>query len=458
MATIENRGNNKYRIIISNGYNKDGTQIRKRKSITLPEGLTPRQAEKELQRQAILFEEEVKRGTYLDGEKITFAELADMWMEKYASKELTPGTLKNHRMRLQERIIPAIGHLKISKIQPHHLSDFYDNLSEEGIVLNKYYLPKKIVIDTLIDERIKALDVGVNPRTFNRLKNGERTSKKTADVICKYLNIEFKQAFIIENTNDKLSGKTIHHHHSLKSSILTYAVEENILLNNPARRVKTPKYKKTKVKYYNDEDIAKMFVALEDEPLKYKACIYLAIDTGLRLSEAAGLFWSDIDFDKNLLTINKQRQYVSGIGIFDGTTKTESGIRKVTISPSVIQILKKLKSKQSADRFKIGSAWIQSNRVFVHEDGKPMFPSRSSEWFSIFLEKYDLPKITFHQLRHTNASIMIAEGVDLVTLAGRLGHSDKNTTLRTYAHIIEDAEERAANKMEDFYKRINGSN
>ena len=93
--------------------------------------------------------------------------------------------------------------------------------------------------------------------------------------------------------------------------------------------------------------------------------------------------------------------------------------------------------------------------VFLHEDGSAIAPHRPYIWFTNFLKRHNLPKITFHQLRHTNASLLIASGEDIATVSSRLGHSDKNITLNTYTHLIKSKEAQVANKMDEFYERLN---
>ena len=99
----------------------------------------------------------------------------------------------------------------------------------------------------------------------------------------------------------------------------------------------------------------------------------------------------------------------------------------------------------------MGVSWKSDNYVFTHEDGKEIHPNRPYRLFVDFLKRHNLPKITFHQLRHTNASLLISAGTDIVTLSGRFGHGDKNVTLNTYSHIIKSREALAANRMDEFY-------
>ena len=225
----------------------------------------------------------------------------------------------------------------------------------------------------------------------------------------------------------------------------------NIITSNPACRVDLGKLSKSKPDYYDDEQVVALFTALEDEPFHYKTMVYFTIDTGMRSSEVTGTRWSNINLDTGVVTVNRQRQYVSGYGIFEADPKSDSGFRTITLSETVKQMLAEYKAHQRENMTKFGTAWVHNDFVFVHEDGTPLHPQRPYRWFTDFLERHKLPKITYHQLRHTNASLLISAGVDIVTLSGRLGHFDKSFTLNTYIHMIKSKETQAANKMELFY-------
>lgn len=125
MAFYEQVSKYTYRLTVCQGYNSEGKKLRKRKTIKLDETLTQKQAEKELNRQIVLFEQEVQNGVYLDGEKITFEEFTQRWFKDYAELNLTPTTLVAYKQKLNDRILPAIGHIKISKLQPTHLLSNY---------------------------------------------------------------------------------------------------------------------------------------------------------------------------------------------------------------------------------------------------------------------------------------------------------------------------------------------
>lgn len=459
MAYYQKRGENTYRLVASTGYDDKGKNRRKTRNITLRKGMTEKQIEDELNRLTTLFQEEVNNGLYLDGEKITFSEFANKWLKEFAEKNLAVYTLKYYEIWLEQRINPAIGHIKMAKLQPNHLMEFYNNLREEGIRFDTKYRPKKVLIEKIENSSSYSLEksTGVSLKTCQRIKRGETVTPAVAEKLCDALKLNKKKMFVSVDADKKLSDKSVRNIFGVVSSILGKAVKWNVIKDNPAERVDLGKKHKYKPDYYDDEQITEMFTMLESEPLYHKAMIYFAVDSGAREGEIAGLMWSDINFDNQTVTITRQRQYVDKeIGIIEKPPKTDSGLRPITLSDTVAALMKQYKEQQSADKMMFGDAWKNDNEyVFVHRDGTVIHPQFPYRMFTAFLLKHKLPKITFHQLRHTNASLLIAAGVDVVTLSGRLGHSDKNITLNTYSHIIKSKEVEAANKMELFYKRKN---
>ena len=408
MAFYEQVSEYTYRITVCQGYDSKGKKLRKRKTIKLDENLTPKQAEKELNRQKILFEQEVLSGTYLDGEKITFEEFTQRWRKEYAELNLTPGTLVSYNTKLEKRILPAIGHIKLAKLQPTHLIQFYQNLNEENIRLDGKYYPKAKLQEFLKPYSASKIEkmTGITFKTCQRLKAGQCTDYKTACKLSEAFDFDLKKMFEYEE-GKKLSDKTIRCHIGVIHSILSTAVKWNIIKDNPAKRIDIKKAKKPKAKYYDDEQLSYMLNALKNEPLMYTAMIYLSIDIGLRKGELTGLTWEDINFEKSQVNINKQRHYVMGYGTFECAPKTEAGTRTVTASKTVMNLLRQYRNFQLEQRLKLGTAWKNDPYVFLNEEGAAISPNLPYKWFVRFLERHNLPKITFHQLRHLNIAIFI---------------------------------------------------
>ena len=161
-----------------------------------------------------------------------------------------------------------------------------------------------------------------------------------------------------------------------------------------------------------------------------------------------GISVSDIDFDNGFVHITKASQYTSEKGIFVKNPKTQSSIREVGIPDIVINMLKKYRTWYEAEKEKCGNLWINSNRLFVTWNGSPMHPDTVTDWFRSFIEKNNLPKITFHGLRHTNATLLISKNVDVAVVASRLGHAQITTTLNFYVHPVQSHNKEAGKVLE----------
>ena len=450
MASTKKRGNS-YTIIVSCGYDINGKKITKSMIWKPTSKMTEKQIEKEVARQATLFEEKCKTGQSLKG-NIKFADFSELWFKDYAEKQLKFQTLYRYK-DIIKRVNSAIGHISLEKIQPHHLITFYGNLAEDGIRMDNKY---KCIIDfneLLQKEKLTKVALanlaGVSVRTLYAIAQGENITEKSATKISSTLKISQNKIFELANTTTKLSSKTILEHHRLISSILNTAVQWQIILSNPCERVKPPKTQKTKPRYLDDKQAIELLTLLENEKLKYQVAIKLLLYTGFRRGELCGLEWDDIDFEKKVIHSNRESLYRPGKGIYDEDGKTDESLRPLKVADFIIDMLSDYKIHQLEQRLKMGDKWISSNRLFTKENGKAIFPDTISAWFRKFIKKTELPYISIHSLRHTNATLMIANGIPLTTVASRLGHANTITTSKVYVHAIRSADEAAAEILQD---------
>lgn len=455
MATIQKRGNS-YKITVSCGYDTRNKQIRKTMTWTPPANMTPRQEQKELERQTVLFEEQCANGLYLNG-NIKFADFSQHWLEDYAEKQLKAKTIERYKSLL-ERINVAIGHIRLDRLQPKHLIQFYDNLSENGIRNDNTYILTEDINKIIKDRKITKVKLseltGISQTTIRTACRGIAVSEKTAASIATALDIPLKSLFKPSNdTPHTLSDKTVLHHHRLISSILTTAVQWQVILSNPCDRVKPPKVERKEARYLDDEQTAELFDCLQSEPLKYKTMVTVLIYTGMRRGELCGLKWSDIDFKNKIINIQRATLYLPNKGIFEDTTKNNSSQRVIKVSDVVISALKAYKKQQDIDRFGIGDKWVDTGYIFTTWNGKPIHPDTLTGWFHDFIKRNNLPDVCIHSLRHTNATLLIANGVNLTTVAKRLGHANTNTTTKIYAHAIKTADEIAADTLQDILNK-----
>ena len=475
MASIENRGGNSYRLTVSCGYDNKNKQIRKTKTIDLS-NIPVKKQQAEAEKQFILFKEEVEGGQYLDSGKISFETFINKWLNDYAEPELAPKTTHRYKELLNSRIIPALGHIKLNKLQPTHLTEFYNNLRENGIRLDKKYTPKEDFIEIISKLQLTLHDIliksNVTKRTIENIKFHRNVN---SDIAYKISDSIGKNIFFLFDEDCKSSGlseRTILHHHRLISTILTCAVQWGFILNNPASRVKSPKVGKKEARHFEEDQMVHIFLLLEDVPIKYKAMIYLSFYSGMRLGELTGLDWTDIDLDNKSLRIKQSSQYLPGEGIFTKDTKNFSSHRVISLASAVITVLREYKLWQNAEKAASGDLWDKEcTRLFTTRTGSPIFPSTPSKWFTKFIrnnntkimnddsikeedkEKYLINEVNFHGLRHTNASLLIAEGTDVVTVSKRLGHSKTSTTTDIYAHSEKKTDIEASNKLENLFNK-----
>ena len=382
MPTIQKRGDT-YRIRVSAGYDAKGRQIMKSTTWKPAPGMTPKQIQKELDRQAVLFEEKVKSGRCLDG-NIRFQDFAERWFEDYAKEHLRIRTYGEY-VRMKERTYQAIGHIRLDKLQPHHLLEFYKQLGEPG----------------------------VNQRT-----------------------------------GGGLAPKTILHYHTFISSILDRAVKWGMLEDNPCRRVDPPKAARHEIDCMNDEEALQFLDCLERESPENKALYTLLLYTGMRRGEALGLEWEDVDFQTGVISIKRTSQYTGALGTFTDETKTEQSKRSLRVPMNVIDVLNAHRVAQNELRLKLGDRWQGSRRIFTNADGSDMSANIPLHRLKSILKKNGLREVSLHSLRHTNATLLIQQGISIRAVSGRLGHSQTSTTMNIYAHQIQSADAAAADALD----------
>ena len=455
MATVEKR-NNAYRIVVSAGYDITGKQIKRRMTWVPTPGMTDKQIAKELERQKVMFEEKVRSGQVL-ASSTRFSAFADYWMKEYAEKNLRPSTISRYKDML-ERINAAIGNIRLDRLQPNHLMQFYNALSEGGIRRDIPYKSRVDMPALLKQRNLSRQELseqsGVSIKTVYGAVLGKNIAAKSAVKLSETLGMKLDKVFEVCSTSDKLSGKTILHHHRLISSILEKAVKWQVIFSNPCSRVEVPKVDTKEAEYLDEVQAQELIRCLQSEPLKYRAMVIVLLYTGMRRGELCGLEWSSIDFKNSLIDINKSSLYLPEHGIFDDETKTAASKRVMKIPSEAVTVLQQLRREQIAERLKLGDKWIDTNKVFTRWNGEPIHPDSVTGWFARFIKRNNLPPIHLHSLRHTNATLLIASGADLRTVSKRLGHSNMTTTGKIYAHAIQSADERAAEMLGDILNPI----
>jgi integrase len=434
MASIKQRGNSFF-ITISNGYDIYGTKIRETATFVPDPSMTPKQQEKALEKFVFEFEEKVKNGKYLDGEKISFKEFSEKWMNEYSKKALEMTTYNSYQQYLDQKIFPAIGHLKMARIQPVQLNSFYNNLQEDGVrkdgkpgCYSQSTIKKcHAIISSIFSTAVQWQVVEANPCERISPKKKKDKSKREAVKDVKHFTLEQSQIFLSIINDD---FKIIHKAHD--------------------------RIDDTGKKYHVND-----YIETHSIPTQLRVFFNLAIFSGLRRGELIALEWSDIDFNNNVISVTKSTAY-SGKETITKVPKNESSVREINIPGSVMDMLKKYRNEQKELRLSLGDQWQGENYIFIQWNGKQMNLCTPYQCFKEVIKRYNftienvsekLPDIPLHGLRHTSATLLISENIDVNTVSARLGHAQTSTTLNIYSHALKKKDEKASDTLENLFKK-----
>lgn len=384
-GSVENRGNNRWRLTYPMGLNDNGKQIRVRKTVSAK---NKTQAKKMLAE----FISKVELENYNPSKNLRFNQLVAQWKDKYLTEECSPKTQEIYNSILDSHILPYFGKKHIDDIDPLFILQYLKNLTDA--------------------------------------KSRQSESRGTGG----------------------LSAGTRQQHYFVLRSIFKHAVDWKLLDKNPMQSIRKPVIKRDPREPYNEKDIRTLFQSLKGEHFDKFVMIKFTLFTGMRRGEVSGTQWKDIDLDKGILNVQHALYYTKDKGYYLDDTKNESSKRVIQLPPSLVEDLKKLKNIQDKVRPPKEQQWKDGKYDFVFITGdefKPYFPNYLSHWFRRFLKRKNLKHISFHDLRHTLATLLINQGVHAKVISNILGHSNISTTMNIYGYVFKEAEQNVANKIDE---------
>ncbi|EHI99237.1 integrase family protein [Clostridium sp. DL-VIII] len=275
---------------------------------------------------------------------------------------------------------------------------------------------------------------------------------KEKKILLKDLQPKHIQIYYQHELNDnKISANTVIHYHANIRKALQYAVKIDLIASNPADKVERPKKQKFVGGFYDGEEINRLFEVVRNS--KIELAVMLAAFYGLRRSEIVGLKWDAIDFNNKSITIKHTVTEVSVEGkvviIEKDRTKNKASHRTLPLVPQFEDLLLKIKEQQYINREICKSSYCNEylKYIYVDEIGQRIKPGYITQHFQIVLAKNNLRKIRFHDLRHSCASLLLANGVGMKEIQEWLGHSDFSTTANIYAHLDYSTKIASANVM-----------
>ena len=389
--SYQKRGNS-YLITVSLGYDYYGKQIRKTMTYRPPKDLLQKDIKRELARIESEFYEDCMNGDYSVDRNIKLGKFCDEYLE-IKKDSLSPRCYHDYSRMIEKTIKPSfLANIKMSELRPMHIQKFVQYLS------------------------------------------GDVRQKKDGTP---------------DKDNPKLSQATIRRKLVVVQSICKQAVKLGILKENPAdaKKLTLQKVIQPTVEIFSRQEAAEMLECLQYEDIQHQVLVQLAIMTGLRCGELCGLKFSDFDFFGNSLTVRRSIYKITGQPVSEKPPK-DYQMRTIKIAPEMMQLVRLLKADKQQQKAKYGTAWNDCDWLFTRLDGNVMNPNTPSQWFAKFLKKNGLKHRKFHALRHSSATLLLYTGADIRVVQQRLGHASIKTT-SLYLHCLADADEQAANKLQD---------
>lgn len=323
----------------------------------------------------------VNRGLYVEEDKITLKEYLEMYLD-HIKPNYKPTAYDTDRTIIEARIMPDLGRIKLQKLTPLSITQFYTKLHK-----------------TYSSEYVKNIHA--------------------------VLRRALRQAYIWD-----------------------------LLPTNIMDKVKTPKVERKEMEFWTMEECLQ-FLSVAEGHCHY--IVYsLAIHTGMRRGEVLGLRWRDIDFERKTLTVVQTVNHTRE-GVIIQTPKTKQSSRKIAIGDTLIAALQERRKVVNEQRMKNRKTYKNHDLVCCYEDGSPIKPKRITESFELLTKRAALPKIRFHDLRHSHASMLLHMGVNVKAAAERLGHSNVQIFLDRYAHLMDNMQRDVADLLEMSMSQISVS-
>ena len=428
MANIEKRGD-KYRIRVPVGKDANGKRLFETLIYT-PEATTPTKIKKELEKASIEFEEKVKKGLYLDGDKLTFSDYIPIWREQWAVDNLTQSGLESYEKTLNQRAVPVLGHIPIGAIRPTHIQSIITDMKKEGRAV--------------------------------------KTIKRCMTAI----NSVFRYAYDMEVIEDNPMNRVRKPKNATQGGLHYFTAEQTQIFFEALKK-EYPRYverHRSACPNSGEDHDVKEYTYSRQIPFQWRVYFDLAITGAFRRGELVAIRWSDIDWKEQTLSIRRAFAKTKANGQVLKYPKTEAGIRTITLPESSMNLLREWYTMEKDLALQLGTLWkgyrgkqFDENYVFIRLDsGLHMDVDSPSKRFRTILQMHNetcereedkLPLIRLHDLRHTSATLLLSNGVDIETVSHRLGHKQCSVTLDVYGHWMEENDRSASDTLERLLRK-----
>ena len=453
-------GKYKYRIDVKYYDKNDRKYKGKSKSYFPPENVSDNKAYLLAEKEAEAFEKSVlgivnsNHPVIINYMNVSFKEFAEKWLED---------SRVEHNITYYEEKKPLVYYL-INELDRYKVNELSPSIIQE--LFNKIDQKKRLKVVVKITNNFKdalrkegwnykrIIDSGISKRTYMNALLGENVSEKWAKDFSEHVSISYNRLFNEKKEYIDYADETKIKYKKALRLILSRAVKYGIIDRNYASSefIDFPKTSRTKIDVMNDDEIKVFYETIIGlKNIQMKTCLLVALLTGFRRGEIAGLRWNDVDFKHNTITVNRSIRKSKELGQFVKTPKTESSNRTISIPDTLVKQLIEYKQWQDERKKDAGNGYNINDYIFTDPYGEEVRLDRMEKWMKLALEKANISHHTLHSLRHTNVALQIAAGVPIVTVASRAGHSRTSTTTDIYAYSLNGSDKSAANAINNIF-------
>lgn len=430
------------------------------------DNLTEAKFRKYVEKAALEFEEEVAQA-YIDSTKVRTKVLTTSELLKEWKANIKANLSISYYIKVQETEVKFNKFLKEQGLYDKPISDI--KVRDVQMFLNSFVTYKIMDIAKLkkdLPEIVKFRELAreeiINRCTsYNMRRKGSNIKKSTAVKICERYNLSFDEFYENVDTEKKYALETIKGYRRILRTLFNEAVRYEWITKNPVCSTKIGAgSNNTSLRSIPEKEVyslkeAREFIAKLDDynkdDIHKKVPLKMMLLTGVRNAEMCGMRWADIDFEKKLVHIHRNRLYAKEFGIYEKEPKTRTSIRDIPLPDNLIDDLRKLQ-----EWFKLSDKDFESKLEDYHVASNvyrmPLAPMVPGVWLREYQKKWDMKHVSCHGLRHTYCSLLLSQNVPIQTVSKYMGHSDSTITLKVYSHFIPDTQDKALNALDNLLK------
>lgn len=464
--TQDKKGNLQAKIQVSSKDLSTGKNKLYPKRVYNTNNLTEAKFRKQVEKIALEFEEEIKAAyengrTEIRTKILTFSELMKEWL---ASIKATLSICYYERAQEAERKFTAflvehkLDSSPISEITVRDIQLFFNSFSESGYKSSpkskaKKAFPKSVNFRELAREHI--ID---RCSSYNLKKRGSNIDQETAMAICERCGLSYDEYFDTVITERPYAVETVKGYRRILRTLFNEALRYEWITANPVCKTKigagssntslraVPE--KEVFSLREARDFLKRTDSIADDKIYKRIPLKFMLLTGVRNAEMCGLRWADIDFDKKVVHIKRNRLYSKQFGIYEKLPKTKTSMRDIPLTDALISDLQKYMDwfRQADECF---DERLDEYYLAVSEYRLPVFPQTIGNWLRTYEKQWGVKLVSCHGLRHTYCSLLLSQNVPIQTVSKYMGHSDSTVTLKVYSHFIPDTQDKALNALDN---------